>query len=222
MEITLDKDDWRLWLTLSISALLLIGFATYYDSILILLPAITPEQGLNSIGTVGKIVAPISGLATLYTFFSSSPTDEQYASILSQLEETPTTDELVDLLEEHGDGEDPLKSAEVLISFLFPAEILEELDAVYRQNIEQIMEVADQQRPTPMDNVQFHHPLPLAFEIGSLISVVLTEEIEEGVRGDVLGGTTQYLTSYFFGIRAMQDAGISVEISTPPQPRPQK
>lgn len=117
------------------------------------------------------------------------------------------------MLAEHSDEEHPLEAAEVLISFIVPAEILADMDRVYREHYDQIIEIANSQRPKPSDNVEWHHPIPLAFMIGSTVTMTLNEEIEEEVQGDVLNGVTRYLTSYHFGIRAMQDARISVDQS---------
>lgn len=216
MKFRVNERDWQIWLGLFLTSILVIFSAYLLDSFADSLPTITvtPRQVLDLFRFLGIVIAPIAGVTTIYMFLFSSPsTEEHYASILGELDDIPTNDELVDLLAEHSDGEHPLEAAEILVSFIVPPEILEDIDRVYGENYEQIIEIANMQRPKPSDNVEYHHPIPLAYEIGLLVTIDLSEEIEEEVQGDVLNGASRYITAYHFGIRAMQDAGISVDQS---------
>lgn len=214
MKLWVNKRDWRIWLGLFFASVVIIPTAHLFGSFTGTLPTvtITPRQVLDFVQLFGMVIAPVAGLTTIYMFFiSSSSTEEQYASILGQLDDVPTNEELADLLDRYSDREHPLESAEVLVSIIVPPEVLSDMDRVYREHYDQIIEIANMQRPKPSDNIEYHHPLPLAFEIGSIITSVLSQEIEEEVRGDVLNGVGRYMASYHFGIRAMQDAGISID-----------
>lgn len=204
--------EWRTWFLVFVVSLLTAvishsGILTNY------LPTITltPSNVQNGLRSLGLVIGPIAGLITIYAFFRDrNQSSEQFKSIQNELEDKPNQEEMAEMIDKFSQREDPLESIEALATFLIPPEILGQMDTVYSQNRDQILELANEFRPSPSDYTEYHHPAPLVFLIGTLATEVIREEINEGIQGDVLSGAPRYLTSIYFGIRAMEDANISI------------
>ncbi|MFC4989277.1 hypothetical protein [Saliphagus infecundisoli] len=204
--------EWSTWF-LVFAVSLLTAVISHSGILTTYLPTITltPYNIQNGLRLTGLVIGPIAGLITIFTFFRrrNQPT-EQFKSIQNELEDKPNQEDMAEMIDKFSQREDPLESMETLVTFLIPPEILGEMDTVYSQNRDQILEVADNLCPSPDDYMDYHHPAPLAFLIGTTVTGVIREAINEGVQGDVLSGATHYLTCVYFGVRAMEDANISI------------